>query len=163
MLWSWWSYHFVSAKLIFTEGTVSLLLNVPWSAEKPIKVQSSSLLLLSVFALCTETLQKGQESSAGGAGWAHCRDLCAGGNQSSGGNLWGWSAVWMRGNAEPLALLQNQSQLLKCDCWELRSWSFRWHLAEGWHSLSEAVIQGSFRVSVTQQRKQCKKLLWWYN
>lgn len=84
----------MSAKLFFREGTVFLLLNVPGSAEKPIKVQSSSSLLWSVFALHTGTLQKGWESFPGGARWAHCRDLCAGGNQSSGGNLCACSAVW---------------------------------------------------------------------
>lgn len=91
---TWWFYHFVTGKLNFTEGGVSLPLNMRLSAEKPIKVQSSSLFLLSVFVLCTGTLQKGQESCPGGVRWTHCRDLCAGGNQSSEGNLCGWSAMW---------------------------------------------------------------------
>lgn len=67
-------------------------------------------------------------------------------------------------NIDSLALLQNQSRLLKCEYWELLSWSFKWqsHLAAGWHRLSDAVTQGSFRVSVTQKRKECKNLLCWY-
>lgn len=59
---------------ILTGGGASVPPNVPWRAEKPIKVQSSSLLLLSVFPLCTETPQKGQETLFGEGGqWMRCK------------------------------------------------------------------------------------------
>lgn len=129
--------------------------------------QSSEQLFITFVSVCithTGTLQKGQESLTGGARWAHCRDLLAGGNHSSEGNLCAWSAVW-----------ENESEYWVWHSYRTRTDLKMWISGtlklilrvtvapgDGWHTLWDAVIQGSFWISVTQERKQCKKLLCWY-
>lgn len=70
---TWWPYHCVTAELAFSQEDASLLLNVPWRTGEPIKFQSTSLLVLTVFPLHAETSQEGKEAVLGER--VHCSAL----------------------------------------------------------------------------------------